>query len=103
LQRTQLASARTDKKATTYIQRAFVKSGDALAAPANQVCAETYFLELIPTNALVLINGDKLLLLGSPSVILGPDLIGDKLHGPMGIETRFQSFVKQWIKLPGES
>jgi hypothetical protein len=52
----------------------------------------------------VLINGDKLQLVGSPSVILGPDLTGDKLlHGPMGIETTFQSFVKQWIKLPGES
>jgi hypothetical protein len=25
------------------------------------------------------------------------------VHGPMGIETTFQSFVKQWIKLPGES
>ena len=58
---------------------------------------------LVPTNALVLINGDKLRLVGSPSVILGPDLTGDKLHGPMGIETTFQSSVKRWIKLPGES
>ena len=56
-----------------------------------------------PLNALVLINGGKLRLVGYPSVILGPDLMGDKLHGPMGIETTFQSFVKQWIKLPGES
>jgi len=54
-------------------------------------------------KALVLINGDKLRLVGSPNVILGPDLTGDKLHGPMGIETTFQSFVKQWIKLHGES
>jgi hypothetical protein len=51
----------------------------------------------------VLINGDKLRLVGSQSVILGPDLTGDKLHGSMGIETTFQSLVKQWIKLPGES
>ena len=58
---------------------------------------------LVPTNALVLINGGKLRLVGYPSVILGPDLMGDKLHGPMGIETTFQSFVKQWIKLHGES
>ena len=51
----------------------------------------------------MLINGGKLWLVGYPSVILGSDLTGDKLHGPMGIETTFQSFVKQWIKLPGES
>jgi hypothetical protein len=48
----------------------------------------------------VLIDGVKLRLVGCPSVILGPDLTGDKLHGPMGIETIFQSFVKQLIKLP---
>jgi len=50
----------------------------------------------------VLINGGKLGLVGYPSVILGPDLTGDKLHGPTGIETTLQSFVKQWIKLSGE-
>jgi len=33
-------------------------------------------------------------LVGYPNVILGPDLTGDELHGPMGIEPTFQSFVK---------
>ena len=51
----------------------------------------------------MLINGGKLGLVGYPSVILGPDLTGDKLRGPTGIETTLQSFVKQWIKLSGES
>jgi len=49
-------------------------------------------LGLIPINALVLINERKLRLVGYPSVILGPDLTGDKLHGPMGIEATFQNF-----------
>jgi len=33
-------------------------------------------------------------LVGFANVILGPDLTGDKLHLPMGIEPIFQSFAK---------
>jgi len=53
LQHTQLASARTDKKVSHVYSglSIVVKSRNALVAPADQVCAETYFLELIPTNA----------------------------------------------------
>jgi hypothetical protein len=40
----------------------------------------------VPRNALVLINGDKLRLVGYPSVILRPDLTGDKLQGPRELD-----------------
>jgi len=48
----------------------------------------------ISTDERACVNGSKLRLVGYPSVIRGPDLTGDKLHGPMGIEPTSQSFVK---------